>query len=274
VFDLDKIEADVLLVAEKIESIKKEISKSKTTNISKKELLESISAVSKLWLKDINRSLGKYGIESEIIEKYSATFTNLFRLSYKPNRSKSFLNNIDLILDNFINEIVIPIQISATDEEHSELYEILEEIKDQEENEYMKEAIDCAEEKHFRAAVILGWCATIDRIHKAIEKNGFDKFSNMTQYMKAQTTGRFKRFNKSYMVTNMSEMQEVFDNDVLLTLEALGFIDNNENTRLSSCYNMRCNCGHPGNAPMTKYNVMSFFSDIIEIVFKNPKFTI
>ena len=92
--------------------------------------------------------------------------------------------------------------------------------------------------------------------------------------MKEQKSGRFKRFNKSYTVTNISEMQEVFDNDVLLALEAMGYIDNNQNTRLSSCYNMRCNCGHPGNAPMTKFNVLSFFSDLLEIIYKNPKFDV
>ena len=173
---------------------------------------------------------------------------------------------------DYYTDLVIPIQTNDVREGHSELYELLQTIKNQEENEYMKEAIECAENNHFRAAVILGWCATIDRIHKIIELYGFDKFSKETQEMKEKTTGRFKRFNKSYIVTNMSEMQEVFDNDVLLTLEAMGFIDNNQNTRLSSCYNMRCNCGHPGNAPMTKYNVMSFFSDIIEIIYKNPYF--
>jgi len=48
-------------------------------------------------------------------------------------------------------------------------------------------------------------------------------------------------------------------------------IDNNQHTRLHSCFELRSQCSHPGEAPITEYNLLSFFSDINEIVFKNPK---
>jgi hypothetical protein len=35
---------------------------------------------------------------------------------------------------------------------------------------------------------------------------------------------------------------------------------------------MRCHGAHPGNAPITPYNLMSFFSDLDQIVFMNPTF--
>ena len=44
--------------------------------------------------------------------------------------------------------------------------------------------------------------------------------------------------------------------------------------RLRACYEMRCQCSHPGEAPITEYNLLSFFSDIDQIIFKNPKFAI
>lgn len=51
-------------------------------------------------------------------------------------------------------------------------------------------------------------------------------------------------------------------------------IDVNQKTRLVSCFEMRCHSGHPGEAPITKYNVLSCFSDIVEIIFANSKFSL
>jgi hypothetical protein len=55
-------------------------------------------------------------------------------------------------------------------------------------------------------------------------------------------------------------------------LEGMAFIDSNQHTRLRSCFDMRCQCAHPGDAPVTQYNLLSYFSDLNEIVFKNEKF--
>jgi hypothetical protein len=37
---------------------------------------------------------------------------------------------------------------------------------------------------------------------------------------------------------------------------------------------MRCHCAHPGEAPITEFNLMSVFSDIQRIVLENPKFAL
>lgn len=62
--------------------------------------------------------------------------------------------------------------------------------------------------------------------------------------------------------------------DVLWVIEGMQLIDSNERTRLVSCFDMRCHSGHPGAAPITKYNVVSCFSDIVEIIITNPKFSL
>ena len=66
----------------------------------------------------------------------------------------------------------------------------------------------------------------------------------------------------------------VFDSDILAILEGMEMIDVNQKTRLVSCFEMRCHSGHPGEAPITKYNVLSCFSDIVEIIFANSKFSL
>lgn len=63
--------------------------------------------------------------------------------------------------------------------------------------------------------------AAVDRIHKVIEKKGFEVFNQTSSYMKAQTTGRYKRFTKEFSVTSISELQLVFDSDLLWVLEGM-----------------------------------------------------
>jgi hypothetical protein len=72
----------------------------------------------------------------------------------------------------------------------------------------------------------------------------------------------------------LAELREVFDSTILWVIEAMGMIDTNEHTRFSSCFDMRCHGAHPGNAPITTYNLMSFFSDLDQIIFSNAKFKV
>lgn len=258
---------------DRLNTIKKEVQQSNSTVIRKPSTQQAMAEISKSWFRKILPLLQKSGSCIKNTDVYSGYFTRLHKYSEKPNRSSSILKLISDILSNFYDDITVPLLVRCPTQD-SELSQILELINDPDENEYLQEAIKCVEAGFLRAAIILGWSAAMYRIHKVIEKMGFDKFTSITVFMKNQQSGRFKRFNKNYIVTNMSDMQEVFDSDTLLALEALGLIDNNENTRLLSCYNLRCTCGHPGNAPITKYNAMSFFSDIITIVFNNARFSL
>lgn len=90
--------------------------------------------------------------------------------------------------------------------------------------------------------------------------------------MASQTAGRFKKFNAVQNVSSLSEVREVFDTVILWIMEGMGLIDSNQHTRLRSCFDMRCQCAHPGDAPVTQYNLLSYFSDLNEIIFKNDKF--
>ena len=152
------------------------------------------------------------------------------------------------------------------------LHNILGTLPNPEENDYLKEAVSCAQRGFFRAGVILGWCATIDRIHCRIEQLGFTQFNVTSVQMAGQQKGRFKRFSSPQNVNSLSELREVFDTLVLWIIEGMGMIDSNQHTRLLSCFDMRCQSAHPGEATVTEFNLMSFFSDINQIVFQNPMF--
>lgn len=256
------------------------VNKSSTVQITNREQRNQINYMSAKWFSDYSKSLSTYSVSQEVLDKYNGAFEELLKLSSTNSRRSSYLRQMDIIRHNYTSEIIIFLQ-THTDESDvvvnkmsSEVLELLEKIKDKEENEYLCEALGCWENGFYKAAVVLMWCAAIDRIHRVIENVGFDKFNSASDYMKNQTTGRFKRFNKNQNVHSISELRMVFDSDILAILEGMEMIDVNQKTRLVSCFEMRCHSGHPGEAPITKYNVLSCFSDIVEIIFANSKFSL
>jgi hypothetical protein len=90
--------------------------------------------------------------------------------------------------------------------------------------------------------------------------------------MAAKTVGRFKPYNKKFSIESLSELQRVFDTELLWVLEYLGLIDSNQHARLRYCFDMRNHSAHPGRAPITGESLYSFFSDVTQIVLKNAKF--
>jgi len=251
--------------------------KAETGNtVNKTAIREEAKALGSLWHKEI--SAGTQGILSaDSKANYDQRFTRLIRLSSPNNQVSSYLDALDGIIKPFKTELLIPAQQGAFGVEvrrDSDFDKFFSTITNDEENDYLKEAIACAKQGFLRAAVVLGWSAAVDRIHRRIEATGFKHFNVVSAQMASQQTGRYKKFNQTQNVNSLSEIRDVFDNIILWIIEGMTMIDSNQHTRLKSCFEMRCQCAHPGDAPITTYNLLSFFSDLDQIIFQNPKFKV
>lgn len=145
-------------------------------------------------------------------------------------------------------------------------------VPDPAERGFVQEAITCIRYSACRAAIVLGWCAAIHHIRRKIEALGFDKFNAASVRLKNQNTGKFKRWNKEFSIQTMSELQTVFDTDLITVVDGMGLIDGNQSQRLETCFEYRCHSAHPGDAPISEAHVVAFFTDIVEIVLTNPRF--
>jgi hypothetical protein len=257
-----------------LQSLRKEVSAVKTDRVAKKTIISRAETIGSRWFSEFSEMLiDQFGISPELVESYSHHFGHLIKISSPNNLKKSYMETLRSILKSFRDDLIIPIQTrpkGAT--KTSLLTKVLEGVPSPAENEYLKEAIECARHNFYRAAVVLGWCTAIDRIHRVIQKEGFSKFNVTTAEMASQIKGRFKKFNAVQNVSSLSDLREVFDTIILWVIEGMGLIDSNQHTRLRSCFDLRCQCAHPGDAPVTEYNLLSYFSDINEIVLKNEKF--
>lgn len=253
-------------------ALRKVVKAETVTRIFKKGLREQAANLGSAWHKQYAPSL-KHSLSSELMDKYGQLYKKLIQLSVPGSSQFAYLDTLDGIIKPFQADVMIPSQQGSLGQTaQSVLDAFFAGLSNIDESDYLKEALACAREGHHRAAVVLGWSAAVDRIHRVIDHKGFAEFNKTSQQMSSATSGRYKKFTKAQNINNLAEMREVFDSVILWVIEGMGMIDTNQHTRLGSCFDMRCHGAHPGNAPITSYNLMSFFSDLDQIVFLNPVF--
>jgi hypothetical protein len=234
-------------------------------------LLNDVKASAQHWFDEVQPALGKAPISQEMLGSMSQRFETLLRLSKSKPGKSGLLEAIQSCVKPYQSELIHTIEINSFSSSGALSIAPYIEGLSTDEGEYLAEAQRCLDVNALRACIVLGWCATIARIHMKIEKIGYDKFSQATVEMAGKTTGRFKFFTKKLSIQSKSELQTIFDTDLLWVLEYLQLIDNNQHQRLRHCFEFRNNSAHPGLAPIKGANLYSFYSDISEIVLKNPK---
>lgn len=258
----------------KLTNISRKVESAPGNQVQKTELKSSIQEISTAWFEVFDSPLRHtYSLPENIVQKYHTAFGQLLELVVGRPSKRNVVAVLKGVCSDFSRELFVPIQKYTGPLKHYPWLEMLSKELSGIEQEYMKEAIGCATAGFRRAAVILGWCAAVDRLHSYIEREGFPKFNEASVQMAAISTGRYKRCNKKFDIHNLSEFRmSVFDNDLLWVLEFMGAIDANEHERLEICFTMRNTCAHPGKAILSEQNLESFFSDLELLVFRNPKF--
>jgi hypothetical protein len=269
------VNADASELAEllsRLKALRRELKLHEPALVSKMSIRNEARALGAEWFQDFAPKL-KAALPKEILDRYSAQFTRLIKLSNPSNRKTSYLGSLEALIKPFEGDLLIPAQqggLSTESPSHFDAF--FADLSIGTESDYLAEAINCAKSGYLRAAAVLGWSAAIDRVHRVVQDHGFGKFNAMSAQMAAATVGRYKKFNKAQNVTSLAELREVFDTTILWIIEGMGLIDTNQHTRLISCFDMRCHGAHPGDAPITTYNLMSFFSDLDQIIFANSNF--
>lgn len=261
---------------DELRALKKELSKVSTKRVSRKHIRESADTLATKWVEDLRSPLEhKFKLAPDVIQETSSLFKRLHILSRPNNLTSSYVEVLKKLLYKFDDKFILPIKQSAFEVESIlDLNKIIPNLKNPEESEYLSEAINCANSGFCRASIVMGWCAVIDRIQKKIMAVGFDKFNSISRKIKNQRKGKFKWWNKEFNISTLSELQSIFDNDLIIMIEAMELIDGNQSDRLKTCFQYRNHCAHPGLAPIEEPNLVAFFSDINSMILQNPKFDI
>jgi hypothetical protein len=267
---LEKVQA----FKKELQALKREVAAVPVERISRKDICDHADAIATMWVEELRSPLEhKAKLPGSLIERVAVDMKQLHVLRRPNNRKTSYQIVLDRTLRKFDDNFILPIQQSATEVESVfDLQKLVPGLADPEESAYLKEAVECAESGHRRAAVVLGWCAAIDKIQRKIIRVGLDKFNATSRRLKAQTSGKYKRWNKEFSVSTLAELQTVFDTDLIVVLEGMELLDGNEAERMETCFQYRNHSAHPGEAPIAEPNVVAFFSDISAIILQNHKF--
>jgi len=257
--------------AKDVANIQKRVARYTGAQVHSESLLSAVQAVATTWFDSVRPALDRAAFSPGMLAHGTDVFERLLRQA-KRRSSKSALLSLIAECINVYKDIIHDIEITSFASTGTLSIAPYIEGLTSDEGEYLDEAQRCLTVNALRACVVLGWCATIARIHKKIKEIGYEKFSQTTVEMAGKTTGRFKFFTKKYSIQSKSELQTVFDTDLLWVLEYLELIDNNQHQRLRHCFEFRNNSAHPGLAPIKGPNLYSFYSDISEIILKNVKF--
>jgi len=256
--------------------LKREVVALTGKTVSRISLRTQADEIATCWVEELRSPLEhKFGLPADLVAETSENMKRLHRLSRPSNLRSSYLSTLNAVLRRFQDRFVLPIkQTSTTVESVFDLRRLVAGLPDSAESDYLKEAIDCADAGYRRAAIVLGWCAAIDRIQRKLQGLGFAKFNAASTKLKNQTTGKYKRWNKQFSVTTLGDLQAVFDTDLVVVLEGMGLIDSNQSQRLETCFQYRNHSAHPGEAPIGDAHVLAFFTDVNEIILVNPRFAL
>ena len=256
--------------------MKKAVNALRTDTVSRNEIRDKADAIASSWVEDLRSPLEhRFKISPTTIAEMAEWMKRLHILSRPNNLKSSYLDLLSDVLKDFEDKFVLPIKQMATNVESIlDLTKLVPNLPDPDESSYLREAIECAAAGHYRASIVLGWCCVIDRFQRKIQALGFDAFNRKSTSLKNQTSGKFKRWKKEFNIMTLSELQEVFDGDLIVVLEGMELLDGNQAERLSTCFQYRCHSAHPGQAPINDVHVVAFFNDITEIVLQNVKFKI
>jgi hypothetical protein len=254
-----------------LRALRKLVKAEQVQQINKMSIRTQLEKLCLRWFEEVSPQL--HGLRFERADFYDTRFTEMLRIAGPGNAKGRHLEELEMTLRTFKEELVLGFQTKIQGQT-SQLKTLLGGLSDPIYGEYLEDAIKCADAGVLRGAAILGWSAAIDQVHHSLIQNGIEKFNQRSTWMSSQTKGRFKKFNQIQNIHSLSELREVFDNIILWILEGMEWVDINQHARLHSCFELRCQCSHPGEAPITEYNLLSFFSDLEAIVFSNPTFAI
>ena len=130
-------------------------------------------------------------------------------------------------------------------------------VRNEDEREYLLEALDCIKANVYRAAVIFTWTATMINIHNKFMKHGESSINTALQ----------KHYPKAPRVKDVDDFTEIKDSVVLEASETLGIFDKNQKNTLVECLGLRNKCGHPGKYAPQPIKVAAFLEDLVQIVF-------
>jgi hypothetical protein len=140
----------------------------------------------------------------------------------------------------------------------------LSRVSDERERDYVEEALSCLnpEVSAYRAAIVLGWSATMWNLRKKLDRKGLAAFN-------AAFAQKFPKSRRP-PVQVVEDFEEYRDFEILQVAEALNVVSKATHKVLRQHLEIRNNSGHPTDYKPEIHRVKTFFEEIINQVLAVP----
>jgi hypothetical protein len=182
-----------------LRALKKSVTALTTKQVGRKAIQEEADRIATFWIEELRSPLEhKFKLDGSVIAEQAAAMKQLHVLSRPNNLKSSYLKTLSQALAKFDDRFILPIKQQAVEiKDVFDLQKLVPNLPDPEESDYLSEAINCANAGFRRAAVVMGWCALVDRMQKKIVLLGLANFNQASTQIKNQTKGKFKNWNHS-----------------------------------------------------------------------------
>lgn len=140
---------------------------------------------------------------------------------------------------------------------YDDLNDAISKIKNEERRSFLREAMQCYANEHYRSAVVLSWSGAVAVMHDYIFAKSLMQFNQ-----EARRQGMIKRD-----IEHVSELQDVKDFFLLQVANSIGLLDKNQRVELDARRQFRNACGHPSALRIRERMVSAHLESLILNVF-------
>lgn len=137
------------------------------------------------------------------------------------------------------------------------LENLISKVSNQDEREYLSEALLCLRVGALRATVVFVWAAAIRNIQSKCLAKG-----------KKLMPALLKHDPKARTVKTIDDFAYIKDVTVLLACQDLGIFDKSQREVVEEALRLRNRCGHPAKYTPKEKKVSSYIEDMVSVVFK------
>jgi len=261
-------------IIEDLVAFEKSVKKLKTASVSKTDQRADVKLLHKTWLPLSGRLEQDKVIEHGAIEQCNQLWDKFRKLADAKSPKNSYKTVLKALIPQCETSILHPlIKRLGFRTLGGAVRAILAGITDTSLTKYLEEAVVCTEQNCVRAAVVLAWCASATKIQQKLASLGLARLESEFDKMRLDTGLLFKSFNRVYKFSSPPDIQEVPDAYLVLLCRFLGWLDDGQYKQLKGCIDLRNACGHPGEYQLDPIKLQGYFSDLMQLVFSNPKFS-
>jgi hypothetical protein len=255
---------------ERLNDLNRVLLKHKGEEVRKAEVITEIKTISKEWLRISEALRSVDALPHENLNTIDIQFKDLFQCTNARTRASAYQKKLLPVLSSFTDRIVIPVIRFEGSPSQVASRKLLGEFLGKvtvEEQTYLEEAARCLASKCNRAAIIILWAAAISRLHRAIEKVGFNTYNSALDQTTKKTGNPFNKVSKT-TIASLPELQRCREFDLLVVGMELWKYDLQIFGELDRLLGIRNSAAHPGMLKPSALDVQQFASKVSAYVFE------